>query len=213
MLRTARKIAKRLRNERNMSENLDNLMVTRIAETQQSSYSASDITVWEKQEEEEYENEKGQESIRMDRMQKEKTPEELDEERQKEEDREDNQEEEEDLGKQEAEMTMMVDSGKMEENGEEMEVDEEEEDEEEEEKVEKEMSSEGEEDEEEDVLQWITTRSAFDQKFTSMNRRLRSKEQQQEQPGEVRRYSRASFEINFLLQIFFSRNDILFEAV
>ncbi|UMM22140.1 hypothetical protein L5515_003507 [Caenorhabditis briggsae] len=169
MLRTARKMAKRFREERCMSEQLDDLMTTRIAETQQSSTSSvSDMTIWEKEEEER------EDVPKKKKMTREKTPEELDEERQKEEDREEVPEDDDnDPGTQEAEMTMITDSQKvLEKDGEEdvvMEVDEEEEDPD---KTITEDVSSGEEESHDEVIQWITTKSSYEQSFISMNEEL-----------------------------------------
>ncbi|CTQ86602.1 DNA polymerase [Caenorhabditis elegans] len=165
MLRTARKMAKKFRQERCMSEQLDDLMVTRIAESQQttSSVGASDTTIWEQP---------GEDPMEEDRIGREKTPEELDAERQKEEDREEAAEDDDnDPKNQEAEMTMFADSQKPVERDEAMDVDEEVEDDEElndkgtGEVIE--ISSDG--DDDQDIVQWITTKSAYDQNFISMN--------------------------------------------
>ncbi|EGT39822.1 hypothetical protein CAEBREN_25467 [Caenorhabditis brenneri] len=178
MLRTARKYAKRLREERNMSEQLDDLMTTRFIETQPSTSSAAaDMTIWESQDPEEFNPAAKKKSKR------EKTPEELDDERQKEEDREDVPEDDDnDPRNQEAEMTMITDSQKQKEGEDDvMEVDEVEE-EEPEEKKEKEKDpdktiedvvdvSSGEETNDE-VIDWITTKSSFEQDFLSMNESL-----------------------------------------
>lgn len=118
-------MAKKFRQERCMSEQLDDLMVTRIAESQQttSSVGASDTTIWEQP---------GEDPMEEDRIGREKTPEELDAERQKEEDREEAAEDDDnDPKNQEAEMTMFADSQKPVERDEAMDVDEEVEDDEE----------------------------------------------------------------------------------
>ncbi|EFO86914.1 hypothetical protein CRE_04525 [Caenorhabditis remanei] len=194
MLRTARKMAKRLRQERCMSEKLDDLMTTRIAETQTASTSdeASNVTIWERPDEKEDESMEVDETER--RRSREKTPEELDEERQKEEDREEIPEDDEnDPGVQEAEMTMITDSQRAErgknndgvegEDEEEdvMDLDDEDDDEnedEDEDEVDEDKTienledvSSGEENNDE-VIQWITTKSAFNQHFISMNENL-----------------------------------------
>ncbi|PIC42147.1 hypothetical protein B9Z55_009315 [Caenorhabditis nigoni] len=173
MLRTARKMAKRFREERCMSEQLDDLMTTRIAETQQSSTSSlSDMTIWEKEEEEETE---GVLEKKKKKVGREKTPEELDEERQKEEDREEVPEDDDnDPGTQEAEMTMITNSQKVLEKEEDvMEVDNQEEDKEEDpDKTITEEISSGEEESHDEVIQWITTKSSYEQSFISMNEEL-----------------------------------------
>uniref|UniRef100_A0A1I7T0H9 DNA polymerase n=1 Tax=Caenorhabditis tropicalis TaxID=1561998 RepID=A0A1I7T0H9_9PELO len=170
MLRAARKMAKRFREERCMSEQLDDLMTTRIAETQQTSTSSeSDMTIWERNDE--LEEEESAVNVRKGR---EKTPEELDEERQKEEDREDVAEDDDnDPGNQEVEMTMITDSQRN-EGGEEddvMEVDDVEEKDPDKTIEEVEEVSSGEETGDE-VINWITTKSSFDQNFISMNENL-----------------------------------------